>query len=277
MEIKLNNLLHLTENDLKKTKIRFNKYNGTNNPLQVYLEDPETVNNRWLFWKENNCFFDVGNIAICLVDMGGDNWLLTTIKTVTKKLDVETGIAFEGEEIIEYKPYFGRVVVKYHKDAQASVRKACDFIDELIVTNILPDVYTGQAFSGYDKVKLSFKELENIINKHKIDWITALENQKAVYLIADKNTGKLYVGSATSDKGMLLSRWKDYIKSGHGGNIKLKDVINEKGFDYIKNNFQYSILEVFNSKIDDKIVLERENWWKETLLTRNEEVGYNAN
>ena len=105
--------------------------------------------------------------------------------------------------------------------------------------------------------------------------MAALENQKAVYLITDKKSGKLYVGSATSEKGMLLSRWSNYIQDGHGGNVKLKKVVLERGFDYVKKNFQYSILENYNSRVDDNVILERESWWKETLQSRK--FGYNDN
>lgn len=45
--------------------------------------------------------------------------------------------------------------------------------------------------------------------------------------------------------------------------------------EYVKKNFQYSILENYNSKVDSDEILERESWWKETLQTRN--FGYNRN
>lgn len=105
--------------------------------------------------------------------------------------------------------------------------------------------------------------------------MAALQNQKAVYLITDRSNGKLYVGSATSDSGMLLQRWANYIDSGHGGNKELIELVNKEGIDYIKRNFQYSILENYNARVDDSVILERESWWKETLQSRK--FGYNAN
>ena len=105
--------------------------------------------------------------------------------------------------------------------------------------------------------------------------MAALENQKAVYLITDANNGKLYVGSATSKNKMLLQRWSNYIENGHGGNKELKELVEKKGFDYVKKYFQYSILENYNAKVDDHVILERESWWKETLQSRKH--GYNAN
>ena len=147
--------------------------------------------------------------------------------------------------------------------------------DELLVNQLLPAAFDGYDFPGYDEVRLTWKQLEIIIKQHKKDWMAALQNQKAVYLITDRSNGKLYVGSATSDNGMLLQRWANYIDSGHGGNKELIELVNKEGIDYIKRNFQYSILENYNAKMDDSVILERESWWKETLQSRK--FGYNAN
>ena len=118
-------------------------------------------------------------------------------------------------------------------------------------------------------------QLSSILERRKQSWIAALENQKAVYLITDTYNGKLYVGSATGDKGMLLQRWSSYVDNGHGGNKELLALVKSKGFDYVKQYFQYSILENYNAKIDDHIVLKRESWWKEALQSRR--FGYNSN
>lgn len=201
--------------------------------------------------------------------------MLTTIKKVTKELDIYNGISYEGEELEQYKSYFGRIVIKYHKTSQQQGRYYGKICGDLEVQQILPTVFDGDDFPGYDKVRLTFTQLESILNRGKRDWIAALENQKAVYLLTDKNNGKMYVGSATSDYGMLLQRWKSYIGNGHGGNKELVELVNKKGLDYIKSNFQYSILENYNAKVDDNVILERESWWKETLQTRT--FGYNSN
>ena len=202
-------------------------------------------------------------------------WLLTTIKRVTKDLGISGGVSFEGEEIETYKPFFGRVIVQYHKTSMAQGRYFSELQDELVVNQILPDVYDGEDFPGYDKVRLSYAQLEVIIRCGKKDWIAALSNQKAVYLITDKNTGKLYVGSATSDSGMLLQRWSNYVANGHGGNKELIELVEHEGFDYVKKHFQYAILENYNAKVEDRVILIRESWWKETLQTRS--WGYNRN
>lgn len=271
----LKDLLCFTEEEIGNVKIKFNQHNGYNDPLDLYMIDPENVNTGWLFWKENSGYFSEGQIAICFVKLSYDMWLLTTIKKVTKDLQIKGGISYEGEEIDKYKPLFGRVIVQYHKTAMAQGRYFSGLQNELIVNQILPSTYDGADFPGYDSVQLSYHQLETIIKRGKKDWMAALSNQKAVYLITDKHTGKLYVGSATSNSGMLLQRWSDYVENGHGGNKELYNLVNEKGFNYVKEYFQYSILENYNAKTDDHIILERESWWKETLQSRI--FGYNSN
>lgn len=274
-KIYLNDLLHFDSEEYNNIKIKFNQSNGYQDPMELYQNNPEIVNNQWLFWRSKRRYFSVGQIAVCLLKLSGDCWLLTTIKKVTKELDKYDGINYEGEELEIYKSYYGRVVIKYHKTSQQQGRYYGAICHELEVQQILPTVFDGDEFPGYDKVRLSYGQLEIVLNRGKRDWIAALENQKAVYLITDKVTGKMYVGSATSDYGMLLQRWRSYISNGHGGNKELLEVVKENTFDYVKENFQYSILENYNSKVDDHIILERESWWKETLQTKK--FGYNGN
>ena len=273
--IKLNDLLNLSNEELKTVKVRFNQSNGIENPMDLYLKNPEIVNNQWFLWRTKSKLFKVGEIAICLLKLSSDTWLLTTIKKITEDLDVCDSINYKAEELEKYNKFYGRVILKYHKTVQTQVMYLGTVKDELEVLEILPTIFDGDEFAGYDKVSLSYSQLEAIIKLKKQTWIGALENQKAVYLQTDKVTGKLYVGSATSDQGMLLSRWQNYIENGHGGNVGLKELVREKGFDYIKKNFQYTIIENFNAKVDDHYVLERESYWKEVLRSR--EFGYNKN
>ena len=114
----LNDFLNLSEEDLKRTKVKFNQYNGETEPMELYLQDPDEINTTWLFWRQKRRYFRVGEIAICLFKLTWNTLLLSTIKTVTKDLDVSNGVNYEGEEIIDYSPYFGRVVVKYRKSHQ---------------------------------------------------------------------------------------------------------------------------------------------------------------
>ncbi len=272
----LEDLLRLNEHSAK-VKIKFNQNNGEEEPLDVWLNNSDIVNTRWLFWRTKKKNFNIGHIVVCLVKMPHDMWLLTTVKEVTNDLNVTDGINYDGRELEEYKKYFGRVIIKYHKNMTSQCVWYHNYSDKMIVSEILPSVYNGEHFPGYDRVKLSYQSLAYILEHKKSDWIGALQNQKAVYIITDKSNGKLYIGSATGEHGMLLNRWKSYIENGHGGNKALKELIDIKGFDYVKNNFQYSILENYNASINDSVILERECYWKEILQSRNKSSGYNKN
>lgn len=273
--IYLNDLLKLSNRELENVKVKFNQWNGEVNPLDEYLINPSNVNDGWLFWRTKVKNYSVGQIAVCLVKVSEDVWLLTSVRKVIKELGIENGINYKGEDIPEYKQYFGRVIIKYHKHIQPQCLYMNNISNDLIVTEILPIQYAGLDFPGYDKVVLTYKELETIIKRNKSDWVNALNNQKAVYILTDLKTGLLYVGSATGERGMLLSRWKDYISNGHGGNAGLKALVENKGFDYIKQNFQFSILENYNARVDNHIILQREKWWKNVLQSKD--AGYNLN
>ena len=149
------------------------------------------------------------------------------------------------------------------------IRLAKSVIHDCEVVQILPDTFDNDIFPGYDKVNVSWHELSRVISKES--WKTALQNQKGIYLITDISTGKRYVVSAYGEN-MILGRWQAYVKTGNGGNIELKNL----NFAYIKQNFKYSILDIFKSTVDDRVIIERENWWKTLLLTRGE-FGYNKN
>ena len=111
MEIKLNDLLKFSEQDLKVAKIKFNQSSPDENPLDLYQKNPEIVNTQWLFWRESRHYFAVGQIAICFLKLTWDTWLLTTIKRITKNLDVRNGITYEGEDLqdLSLVVFFGSV------------------------------------------------------------------------------------------------------------------------------------------------------------------------
>ena len=273
-KLKLNDLLNLTDEELSRTKVRLNTDNGESNPIDIYKTNPE----RLLNWNyHNNKRYRNNQISIGLVDMGNHNWLLFTVGRIIRELDkpVEDGIGVEYETLEKYSDLFGRVIVHYHNKVQQLFRNASSIMDDLIVREILPSAYDGFEFPGYKNVYLTFSELETIVNGNYPSYKVNLERQKAVYVQTDHQTGKLYIGSATSEYGMLLARWKSYVANGHGGNKELRTLVSEKGFEYIKKNFTYAIIENFDEGTPDEYVLKRESYWKEVFDTRRH--GYNSN
>ena len=274
-KIMLNDLLHFDAAEVPNVRVKFNISNGYDDPLDLYKTNPDEVNVTWFLWHDDRRYFNVGQTAICLLKLRGDQWLLTTIKKITRLLDVTDGVGYDAVEVKEYEQYFGRLVVEYHNPCRTMGRKYENVMDELEVVQILNEQYTGNEFPGYENVRLSYPLLKNIVDRQLPGWVDALRNQKAVYLITDTKTGKMYVGSATSQTGMLLQRWSSYAADGHGGTVELRELVKQQGFDYVKENFQYSILENYNARMDDGYILKRESWWKETLCTRTH--GYNKN
>ena len=270
MSIKLNDILNFSQEELKNTKIKFNlMFAGNWNPIEIFKNsDMKTLmeGQYWNYSKQK--IFKEGQTTIGFIRIKDDLWLLFHIGKVTKDLNVFNGIGYEHEELLEYKKYFGRLIVKYKNTSQNLARHAIPLIDECEVYEILPDIFDNDIFPGYDSVNLSWSDLSRVLEKDS--WKTALQNQKGVYLITDTSNGKMYVGSAYGER-MLLGRWEDYVKTGNGGNKELKEL----SFDHIKQYFRYSILDIFKSTIKDELIISRETWWKEVLLTRN--FGYNKN
>lgn len=266
MSINLNDILNIK--NLDNVKIRFNQSNGTSDPISIFKKNRDELLH-WQFWNysKKRSFYE-GQIAVGFVKVEGDRWLLFDISRVTKDLNKFQAVGYEYEALKEYEKYCGRIIIKFKNKSQNLVRKAHSVINDCKVLQILEDTFDNDVFPGYEKVNLSWHDLKRVINKGV--WKTALENQKGIYLITDRQNGKLYVGSAYGND-MLHGRWTQYIRCGHGGNKELRNL----EFDYIKENFSYSILDIYKSTIEDKVIINRESWWKNTLMTRK--FGYNSN
>ena len=271
-KIKLNDILRLENFD--DVKIRLNLSNNSWNALELYHDDP----NKLLIGNFHNSgkkrWFKDNEIVIGLAQIKNDDWLLIDISRITKShnnlWDGTPSLIntfYEHEKLTEFKKYFGRLIVQFHKN-NAFVTLSGNKLDDFVVKEILPNSLDNDLFPGYDKVNISWNELKRVVEKDT--WKTVLQNQKGVYLLTDISNGKKYVGSAYGEN-MILGRWTAYLKTGHGGNIGLKAI----SIDHIKENFRYSILDIYKSTTDDQIIIERENWWKEVLQSRK--FGYNEN
>jgi len=149
-------------------------------------------------------------------------------------------------------------------------------LSQMSVSEILPDAYLGEDFSGYSNINHSYEILENLWRDSKPDWVAALTHCQGVYLITDTKTGLRYVGSAYGEEG-IWSRWGTYFKTGgHANNKLLRELLNKKGVEYARRNFQISLLEHASSRDSEQHIIQREAYWKEVLLTRGS-FGLNEN
>ncbi len=141
------------------------------------------------------------------------------------------------------------------------------------VSEILKQPYSGEQFPGYENINHDFDVLIPIFTNEHPGWKTALEHVKGIYVITDNFNGKKYVGSAYGVSG-IWSRWSCYIGTGHGWNDELIQLIKKEGYDYAKDHFTLSLLEYRPMKVDDKVIFEREKYWKKVFLSKGT-FGYN--
>ena len=59
-------------------------------------------------------------------------------------------------------------------------------------------------------------------------------------------------------------------------NDELTRLIAKRGRDYARRFFRFALLEYLSMKVDDDVVIRREGYWKEVLLSRGK-YGYNKN
>jgi hypothetical protein len=153
-----------------------------------------------------------------------------------------------------------RLVIEWGGSTVSWVQKKDKPVVEIKMLN------STEEFQSYDQTRLDYEELRKITQNpdSNITWVKALSSVKGVYLIVNKSNGMPYVGSAYGVKG-FFGRWSDYAKSGHGGDIGLKEVDPYR--------FQFSILEIVSATATPDDVIARENLWKDKLKSR--EFGYN--
>ncbi|WP_082239569.1 GIY-YIG nuclease family protein [Pseudomonas lini] len=257
--------------ELDDCKVHLASWDGNNHPLDVFVNDRE----QWNEWNEyrghRNDFNKKYIFSLIKFYSEPDVWLFGGIfKVVARHTDrYEVSLERKNSNLI------GRLKVRFKRNGRVRSVSPDRYFQEMTVFEILREPYSGEEFPGYEGVCLPFKKLETVINQSRNDWRSALSSVKGVYLITDKSNGKKYVGSAYGVTG-IWSRWSCYIRTGHGNNDELASIIKENGLAYARKNLVFTLLEYRPMKADDKVIIERESFWKKSLLTQGE-YGYNKN
>lgn len=241
-------------------------------PLDLFIEDASKWKD-WNVWRGNRNDW-TREYIFSLIEFypKSDTWLFGGIfKVLDRKED-----CYVLEEVEEFNKFTGRLLLNFHRYQGMRGRAFYleGYLSQITVNQILEYKYSGEVFPGYDKIDHDFTALEAIFKMEKSDWKIALENVKGVYLITDKENGRMYVGSAYGNSG-IWSRWANYIGTLHGWNDQLIRLIESKGDEYVKTNFKFTILEIYGLYVSDEHIINRENYWKEKLMTRVH--GYNSN
>jgi hypothetical protein len=258
--------------NLEDYKVHFAKWNGQNQPLDVFTKDRQ----EWQGWQEYRPTRDEFNrpliFALASFYHEPSTWFFGGIYKVLKRYSdrYQVQLSDIGEGFIGplklRSPYNFRAV-RVNMEEQYKLFE---------VAEILREPYTGRPFPGYEDIDISFEEIENLVRFNRIDWKAALESVKGVYLITDTKTGKRYVGSAYGQEG-VWARWSCYADTGHGGNVALRALgVKSQDLTYYRAFFRLALLEHRPFRTSDELILQRENFWKQLLLTRGEN-GLNRN
>lgn len=135
--------------------------------------------------------------------------------------------------------------------------------NEFVIAAILEESALDEEMPEWDKLKLTWDELSVIPSS----WRKALSQWRGIYYIFDSTDRKGYVGCAYGSDN-ILGRWKNYSKSGHGGNTLLRKRSPE--------NFLFTILQRVSPDMSVEDIIQLESTWKDRLHTRKP-FGLNDN
>lgn len=281
-KISLNDILHLNDEDIKNSKIELNMTEGKDGErhidkwLNSSEKEKENGTTKCSYWPKygNQSNFKVGQKVFSFIRKDYDEWLFISAAII---LSVPENRNADVQILEEYKPLFGRLIMKFHKGNTMArhIFNLSYLKGEEEVVEILPCMYNGEQFEGYDNVNLSYDKLQGIFSgKIMPTYYEALKKITGIYCLTDSLNGKLYIGSATGGEG-VAQRWGNYLKSKHGGNSKLIKLYKQKGDKYFEKYFTFTLLEYFGLSYDPEKILEREQYWKKCLDTIKN--GYNDN
>ena len=271
MTIPLNDILTISIPEEYKLHLACRNRDGLH-PLDEFVGHPDN----WLGWNERrgrrNDWTRPRVLSFMEFYPRSDAWLFGGAFDVIERRD--DGYKLRADPRLE--KYVGRLVACFHRyqGMRGRAFRLESYIEQFEVAELLPQVYSGESFPGFERINHEFGTLEAVFGAERADWKAALQNMKGVYVISDRSNGKQYIGSAHGDAG-IWSRWACYVGTGHGWNDELVKLVRTKGPKYAREHFRFAILEVMLMSTLDAVVLARETHWKRALLTR--EHGYNRN
>ena len=254
----------------EEVKLHLATWNGTDDPLDVYVAGDFDA------WQAHQTKpnFSRPNVVALIGLPERSQWLFAGVFAVAGRPNAlpKGGYRYSMREEDATKELSGRLVVTFERPGRQSYLNAGRWLQSLTVSSIRPERYQIAEFAGYTKVHVSFETLKAIVRQQQPSWKSALSAVGGVYVIADAATGKLYVGSATG-MGGFWGRWLEYAATGHGGNVRLRELGKAPGEPL--GGLHFSILETADTRTSQAEIEAREQFWKTVLLTRMH--GLNAN
>jgi hypothetical protein len=253
----------------EKTKVHLATHNGRENPLDLYRENPKRFQ-EWQRWQSKRNF--EREFVVALIEMPETHqWLFAGAYTSGGCNPDGKGYMYKLEPRTSCDDIDGRLVVRFKRPGRQPYLYAESCIEHALLAELRSERLSTPKFPGFKGLHLKKAQLDAIVRQRCLDWHAALSSVGGVYLIADAESGKFYVGSATGEGG-IWQRWMEYAVTGHGGNRRLEELLKAKD---AATNLQFSILEIADTHTSEADVLRREVHWKQILLTRIH--GLNAN
>lgn len=243
-------------------KVHFAKWNREYQPLEVLTRSAE----EWQGWQEyypgRNDFNRPKIFSLARFYHQPDAWLFGGIfRVLGRSAD---GYEVELSELAA--PFIRRLKLRSNYGSRLVRVDFENHYAGMEVIEVLAEPYAGRAFPGFEDVDLSFEELKTLVRRGRLDWQTALQSVKGVYLITDVSTRRRYVGSACGDGG-LWARWCQYVETGHGGNVELRQLVTDPTLDYCRKHFRFALLAHRAARTPDDVILARESFWKKVLFS----------
>ncbi|WP_230622765.1 GIY-YIG nuclease family protein [Enterobacter kobei] len=279
MLLKLFDYLKIEHPDLtpETTKVHLAQMND-------YKEEPlvkfkEGTFDEWQCWQKRLEFSRKYVVSLLRVP-GTETWLFggafkQSGNTGKQAYPNRNGLYYKYylQKILETEEYTGRMYISFKNRTRNFIRLGENVQNELIISSISPVRLTFNEFPGYRNVVLDRNSIGAILRLNLQSWRTALSIVKGIYVLSDRDGGKLYVGKADGSDG-FWGRWQYYFGSGHGGNVGLKEAFGT-GDENRLLNISFAILEVIDPNAEASEINLRETHWKQILLTR--EFGHNRN
>lgn len=287
--IKFEDFFNIKFPDLTKVKFNMNEGNKEIPAWDLLREDnASSYYQRWLnmnaHYEKNNSNNNYGNAKYVLTFaqyylLGKEFYIFGGLYEIKpKKNQTNNSSGYILTKMPDYEQYEKRLIIKLLKPVgqrynlwYRTVLNNCAEIYEILPPKVLDD------FPGFNNVLLDHKDLQYIFRNQAPEWKRQLSSVKGIYCITDKANGKIYVGSAYGQYAGLWQRWEQYanVKNLTGGNKYFENFKKEGNEKYIVDNFQYSILEIMDTKTPDEDILKRESHWKDVFKSR--EYGMNKN
>ena len=203
MDLLLNDVLHLSDDDIENSKIEFNMQAGSGGQpfIDRWLKHTEEEKSAgtckdcsyWGWYGKQRNFYP-GQWVFSFARMSDDEWLLISAAQI---VDTPADGWADVMVLDKYKSLFGRLIIKCKKGHTFSryVFNLRKYLDQAVVREILPCIYSGEKFEGYDQVNLPYHRLADIFEGRILPtYYEALKKITGVYCLNDTNNGKLDIG-----------------------------------------------------------------------------------